>query len=150
MSLVRSPSFASLFSSSKTAPAFRVASPEQQQESLQYSNQSLTMVPSNLAHQDGPTNVTTNLQHLRIDTKEQRRGQYEQFVDSHKQLITAAGTVLPFSLKLSRTNLFHRQVNKWLRDGQVSGGSTMMLLMAILMAFSSAGICCYTSLHSMC
>lgn len=117
MSLKRSPSFASLFSNNTTtAASYRVASPDQ---SYQYSNQSLTMVPSHLAHQDGPTNVTTSLQHLRIDTKEQRRGQYEQFVDPHRQLITAAGTVLPFSLKLSRTNLFHHQVRKWLKDGQV-------------------------------
>lgn len=123
MSIRRSPSFASHFSGNTAAPSYRVASPEQ---SLQYNTQSFRMMPSSLAHQDGPINVTTNLQHLRIDTKEQRRGQYEQFVDPHRQLITAAGTILPFSLKLSRANLFHHQVRKWLKDGQVSDANSIL------------------------
>jgi hypothetical protein len=78
-------------------------------------------VMSNMSgkHPDGPVNVTMNTQHLRIDTKEQRRDQYVQFVDPHRQLITAAGQVLPFGLHLSRTNLFHHKVRKWLKDGQV-------------------------------
>lgn len=71
------------------------------------------------AHPDGPIDVTMNVNYLRVDVKEVRRGQYQKFVNPNKQLVTAAGTVLPFTLNLSRANLFHYQVRKWLKDGQV-------------------------------
>jgi hypothetical protein len=143
-SLQRSPSFASLFSQAHTN---RAASLDQFSQASYDPSLMSTVMSSR--HVDGPTNITMNTQHLRIDTKEQRRDQYVQFVDPHRQLVTAAGQVLPFNLRLSRTNLFHHQVKKWLKDGQVRTISTSSSAVCSRSLFY-LGVRRYSSLHSMC